>query len=395
MRRIEHALVILALSAGFGLAAGCRPSGTSVEPEAPRTEAAPPKPDEPECCKTETPAAPTDVPPAPKLEDVTGGVTIPDLTLVNQDGQPVNVSRDLAQDKLLVINFIFTTCKGVCPPLGVHFGQLQERLGARLGREVSLVSISVDPATDTPERLKAWGKQFGAGPGWTLLTGPKRDVDRLLKALGVFTADKTAHSPFALVGRASEGRWRRVHGLTPVDTLAEIILGELDAPPASAPQKYFTDVPLVDQHGKTMRLYSDVLKGKVVVITPFFTSCRASCPRLIDTFAKLQVHYGDRVGKELFLISLTVDPETDTPDKIKTYAEQVHAQPGWSFLTGDKANVATALLKLGQQGRTREDHTNIFIIGNESTGLWKKAMGLAPPEEIIKIVDSVLGDRPS
>jgi protein SCO1/2 len=420
MKSHGRSLFVFTFAVGFGhlVACGCSPSingaGTGRE-EALRTTISPAESSVSDCCKTETAIVPTNAPQAPKLEPVAHRLEVPDIVLMDQDGRPVNVYQDLAKDKLLVVNFIFTTCKGVCPPMGVNFGHLQRRLGNRLGRDVNLVSVTVDPVTDTPERLKAWGKQFDASPGWTLLTGSKRDVDRLLKALRVFTPDKSDHSPFILVGWATEGRWQRVHGLTPADKLSEIILGYLassraptpeDMPPASrergneagfvsATQRYFTDLLLVNQRGKTMRLYSDVLKGKVVVITPFFTSCRASCPQLIDTFAKLQSHYENHMGKDLYLIAITVDPETDTFDKLRTYADQVHAGPGWYFLTGENQNVDTALGKLGMRIKSREDHSNIFIIGKETTGLWKKAMGLAPPEEIINIVDSVLKDGKS
>ena len=97
----------------------------------------------------------------------------------------------------------------------------------------------------------------------------------------------------------------------------------------------------------------------------------------------------------MYLVSLSVDPDTDNPEKLKAYAEQLHCAPGWYFLTGEKENVSTALTKLGQRIQAREDHNNIFIIGNEATGLWKQAMGLGPPEEIIRIVESVLNDKPS
>ncbi len=424
LRKIDQSLFVIVFAVLFVALQGCRNSLTadaSDRQQTPgtRTEVSQAESPATDCCKPETPAAPapaTDSQ-APKLEVVASSVTIPDLTLINQDGRPVNVARDLAQGKLLVMNFIFTTCKGVCPPMGVNFGHLQERLAGHLGREVSLVSVSVDPVTDTPERLKAWGEQFGASAGWTLLTGKKQDVDQFLKALGVFAADKTEHSPFILVGRVSDGRWQRIHGLTPADKLTDVILGLLASPEshqsgsklssstedrgkpeaaaASQAQRYFTDVNLIDQNSKKLRLYSDLLKGKVVVITPFFTTCRGSCPHLIDTFAKLQSHYEDRLGKDLFLISLTVDPDTDSPDKLKAYAEQYHALPGWYFLTGDKANLAVALGKLGQRVQAKEDHSNVFIIGNDTTGLWKKAMGLAPPAEIIRIVDSVLNDKSS
>ena len=421
IRKFHLTLMFLGSSSLLILVPGCQnsqtsgaaviPQGQSTDVQNTTTATEPNLKTEPECCTTDTPAVPVTEPQSSKLEVVGRALTFPDVTLINQDGQPVNVIRDLAQGKLLVMNFIFTTCKGVCPPMGVNFGQLQRRLGDRVGREVTLVSVSVDPVTDTPERLKTWGKQFGASAGWTLLTGQKQDVDHFLKALGVFAANKTEHSPFILIGRPSEGQWQRIHGLTPAEKLSQVIvdlLGSPDRPQAgptdprqqvgavpSAAQKYFTDVPLIDQRGKVVRLYSDVLKGKVVVITPFFSTCRGSCPKMLDTFAKLQDHYEDRLGKDLFLVSLTVDPETDTSDKLKAHAEQYHARPGWYFLTGEIKNLQIALTKLGHRVAAREDHSNIFIIGNDSTGLWKKAMGLAPPAEIIRIVDTVLNDKPS
>src|SRR5262249_58870546 len=94
--------------------------------------------------------------------------------------------------------------------------------GEGAGRDFSLISVSVDPINDTPQRLKAWAGQFGVGRGWTLLTGPKADVDALLKSLGVFTADKNDHSPFLLIGSESAGRWTRVHGLTAPERVAEM-----------------------------------------------------------------------------------------------------------------------------------------------------------------------------
>jgi protein SCO1/2 len=161
----------------------------------------------------------------------------------------------------------------------------------------------------------------------------------------------------------------------------------------SPAHKYFTDVTLINQNGEPMRLYSDLLKGKVVVINSFFASCQGSCPVMAATFAKIQDRLGERLGKEVHLISLSVDPETDTPEKLKAFAERFNAKPGWYFLTGTKENVHQALYKLGQYVEQRENHLNIFIVGNEPTGLWKKAFGLAKSDEIIRIVESVLNDR--
>jgi len=161
----------------------------------------------------------------------------------------------------------------------------------------------------------------------------------------------------------------------------------------SPAQKYFTDVLLVDQDGTKLRLYSDLLKGKVVVINPFFATCTGSCLPMNRNLAKVQEALGDRVGKEVVMISISVDPTTDTPERLKAYAAQLKAKPGWHFLTGDKENVDFAQKKLGQYVDVRENHSNIVIIGNERTGLWKKAFGLAPTEELVKIVEGVIKDE--
>ncbi|HKG13950.1 MAG TPA: SCO family protein [Pyrinomonadaceae bacterium] len=163
----------------------------------------------------------------------------------------------------------------------------------------------------------------------------------------------------------------------------------------AAAQKYFTDVSLVNQDGEAMRLYSDLLKGKVVVIDFFFATCQGTCLPMNRNMQKVQDSLGDRLGKEVYLISISVDPAVDTPARLKEYAKKLNARPGWYFLTGDKASVDFALRKLGQYVDNKQDHTNIFIIGNERTGLWKKAFGLAKPDELIKVVDSVIDDRPA
>ena len=160
-------------------------------------------------------------------------------------------------------------------------------------------------------------------------------------------------------------------------------------------QKYFTDVMLVNQDGQQMRLYSDLIKGKVVVIIPFFTSCTGVCPVMNRNLAKIQDAIGDRLGKDIYLISISVDPITDTPSRLKDYAVRFNARPGWYFLTGKKENVDLALYKLGQKVEAREDHSNIMIIGNDRTGLWKKAFSLANTEELVKVVGSVADDKPS
>jgi len=169
------------------------------------------------------------------------------------------------------------------------------------------------------------------------------------------------------------------------------------APGAAAPaaQKYFTDVELVNQNGERMRLYSDVLKGRVVVVNAFFATCQGSCLPMNRNLEKVQEAFKERLGRDLFIVSISVDPTVDTPQALKEYAKKLNAVPGRLFLTGKKENVDWALYKLGQYVEQREQHTNIFIIGNERTGLWKKAFGLAKPDELVKIVGGVIDDKPS
>ncbi|HEX6650693.1 MAG TPA: SCO family protein [Pyrinomonadaceae bacterium] len=163
----------------------------------------------------------------------------------------------------------------------------------------------------------------------------------------------------------------------------------------STAKHYFTDVVLVNQNGQKMRLYSDLLEGKVVIINSFFATCAGSCLPLNRNLEKLQAALGDHMEKDVHIISISVDPTVDTPANLKAYAKKLNAGPGWYFLTGDKESVDFALQKLGQFVQNKQDHLNLFIIANERTGLWKKAFGLAKPEELMKVVDSVLNDQPA
>lgn len=157
--------------------------------------------------------------------------------------------------------------------------------------------------------------------------------------------------------------------------------------------KYFSDVELINQDGQKVRFYTDVLMGKTVVVNAFFTTCTSVCPPMTRNLEKVQEALGARIGKDVFIVSISVDPETDTPERLKSYSQKFHAKPGWIFLTGKKANVDWALYKVGQYVEAKDDHKTGIIIGNEATGLWKKAFGLAKADELIQIVESVVNDK--
>jgi protein SCO1 len=152
-------------------------------------------------------------------------ITIPDVTVLDEEGKEVHFYRDLVKDKVVAINFIFTTCTTVCPPLGATFAKLQRSLDSDQTKDVRLISISVDPNVDTPERLKAWAAKFDAQPGWNLVTGDKAELDKLLLALGGYTARKEDHTPTILIGDAKRNKWTRVYGIAKPARLKETIEG--------------------------------------------------------------------------------------------------------------------------------------------------------------------------
>jgi cytochrome oxidase Cu insertion factor (SCO1/SenC/PrrC family) len=149
---------------------------------------------------------------------------IPDATVYNQNGRRLNFYTDLVKGKTVAINFIFTTCTTICPPLTATFRRVQQQLGERAGSDITLISISVDPTIDTPERLYDFAAKFKAGPGWTFVTGDKAEIDSLLRALGAAVANKNDHTPMILVGNDATSYWTRTYGLSSPATLVKVIV---------------------------------------------------------------------------------------------------------------------------------------------------------------------------
>jgi len=146
-------------------------------------------------------------------------VTLSEAPLLDQGGKRVRLAQDVIGERIAVVNFIYTSCTTVCPVSSATFQQLQQRLGASLGKEVVLVSITVDPLRDTPQRLREYGARYRAAEGWTWLTGAKQDVDDALKGFGVYTPNFEDHPAMVLVGDARAGKWTRFFGFPSVDEL--------------------------------------------------------------------------------------------------------------------------------------------------------------------------------
>jgi protein SCO1/2 len=144
-----------------------------------------------------------------------------DLELFDQDGRKLAFRNDVIGDKIVVIDTFYTSCRQICPILSAIFAGVQEQLAERLGKEVVLVSISVDPETDIPPRLKKYAGTWKARPGWTFLTGPKPSVDRVLEGLGLYTADFKAHAAMILIGDGRKNEWTRFYGFLPPEQIVE------------------------------------------------------------------------------------------------------------------------------------------------------------------------------
>jgi cytochrome oxidase Cu insertion factor (SCO1/SenC/PrrC family) len=363
-------------------------------------------------------------------------IQIPDTTVYDQDGKKLRFYSDLVKGKTVASNFIFTTCTTICPPLTATFRKVQQKLGERVGRDVELISISVDPVTDVPERLKAFSSKFNAGPGWKFITGDKQEIDLLLKALGAGVVDKNDHTPMVLIGNESAAYWTRTYGLAPVDTLVKVIADAssktastgasaqvplpgvnaganpaerqvqkrvaVEAPTGGASQSaaeavkpktptesaaaYFPNTVLLSQDNKPLHFFDDLLKGKIVLINFMFTTCTGVCPAMTSNLQKVQDYLGDRVGKSVNMISISVDPAVDTPEALKKYAEAYKVKPGWYFLTGKKEDVDSVLRKLGGLVKDKNDHTSLLIVGNVETGQWMKVFAMSRPAEIADVV---------
>jgi protein SCO1 len=335
-------------------------------------------------------------------------VKMPRAEVIDQTGRRLDLARDLIGTRVAAIQFIFTRCVTTCPILGNQFGEVRKRLADQMPNDFALISISVDPEYDTPERLSDWSRRHRFGPGWSLVTGSKPEMDRLLKALGAFAADRQNHQSQVLVVDGTTGQGLRTSGLASAGQLADVMTRLRKARPhaealalaaacstsALEPaEHYFTNTSLVDQSGTPRKFFADLLRNKVVVINVFFSQCNGSCVVMGNTLAKLQERLGDRMERDVRLISITVDSPRDTSRVLDAYARRYGARKGWYFLGGDKVNVDAVLKKLGAYVDAREAHNTVFLAGNMKTGLWKKVFALADSEQVIEQIDGVINDE--
>ena len=159
---------------------------------------------------------------------------------------------------------------------------------------------------------------------------------------------------------------------------------------------WFTNVEVKTQDGRTLRFYDDVLKGKVVLINFFFTDCDAVCPLMTENLTRVQELLGDRVGKDIFMVSISLEPEHDTPEVLAAYAKTYGVGPGWLFLTGKKTDIDLLRHRLGfvdsdpVEDADPEQHIGTVRITNEPMHRWAMSPALVNPPALVRTVKRVI-----
>jgi len=170
--------------------------------------------------------------------------------------------------------------------------------------------------------------------------------------------------------------------------LAVLLLASAVGAPAAAQNKQFPNVPLFTQDGTPVLFYDDLIKGRVVLLNFFFTSCPLICPRTTANMVKVEEALGERLGRDVRIISITVDPEKDTPRVLEAYSRRYGTKPGWYFVTGKLEDIAVLKRHFGVDfyGRDKTDHTGMLVYGNEATQQWAATPSMANPEQIVRSV---------
>jgi protein SCO1 len=175
---------------------------------------------------------------------------------------------------------------------------------------------------------------------------------------------------------------------------------EIPPPTLAGPRaSYFPNVRLRTHENTEVRFYDDLIHGKIVLITFMFANCDGVCPIVTSNLRKVQDLLGDRVGRDVFMYSITLKPREDTPEALSHYAAMHQIKPGWLLLTGQPSDIELLRRKLGfveldsEKDRDVTQHISVVRFGNESLDRWGACPAMASPAEIVKRVRLVEGPR--
>ena len=151
----------------------------------------------------------------------------PNMTLLTHEGEQVRFYDDLIKDKAVFINFMYARCGDICPGMTANLKRLENEVGGRVGRDIFMYSITLEPEHDTLTMLKAYAETFEAGPGWKFLSGTKDDIELLRRKLGFYYTDpvrdgnKTEHIGMVKYGIEALERWGTVPALASPQSIAQ------------------------------------------------------------------------------------------------------------------------------------------------------------------------------
>ena len=160
-------------------------------------------------------------------------------------------------------------------------------------------------------------------------------------------------------------------------------------------ERSFPNVTLTTHEGKKVKFYDDLLKDKIVLINFMYVKCEGKCPGTTANLVKVQKLLGKRIGKDIFMYSITLKPDEDTPEKLAAYARAYKVGPGWQFLTGDPKDIELLRQKLGFIDRDpvrdadKSNHIGMLRWGNEPHTLWAGCPGSLAPNKIVKEISLV------
>ena len=150
-------------------------------------------------------------------------------------------------------------------------------------------------------------------------------------------------------------------------------------------RKFFTDTEVIDQNGNKLRFYSDVLKNRVVLINFIFTNCPDYCPMVTQKLIQTRSQLVESVTDDIWIVSISVDPERDTPEAMKDFAKKHGVDESrWIFLTGQTQDLDFIVKRLGQYSKDVESHSTLMLGGNTNTRLWTRVMPMATPPDIAR-----------
>jgi len=168
-----------------------------------------------------------------------------------------------------------------------------------------------------------------------------------------------------------------------------------DAAAEEKARSFFTDLEVIDQNGQKLRFYSDVLKGRVVLISFIFTSCQDACPLIAQKLIQTRKLMVESIRDDIWYISLSVDSENDSPEDLKEFAKKQGADESrWIFLTGDKKNIDTIISRLGQYAADINAHSTLMLAGNAITRHWIRVVPMTQAGGVAEQMRQLANETP-